>query len=383
MTLLFAPPTELFIELPPDRRQPAQYSGYPNRDRWQANLNQRCLDAVLAWMQEEEAPEAQADPHWPDRERLHAAIAGSAIAIAGARVILIPSEALDDEELRVAQEWVDIPTWRGDYYLAVQINLDEQWARLWGWTTHYQLKTAGHYDYRDRTYSLASEALYLDLSTLWVARELSCSPTQAPVAELPTLDPVQAENAIARLSNPQLVWPRLEVPFPLWGALLADRDWRDRLLRQRLGETATASVQLRRWLDERAAAGWQSLETAFVPTAWALRDRHSPEITIRRVKAIVLDTEPPTEVMLLLSVSESDDDRFSVSIRLHPHRDCTLLPEGIALDLLSPAGESFRSVVARDRDNYIQIPRFKCPPGFNFAICVRLEDATVTEEFMA
>ena len=35
--------------------------------------------------------------------------------------MLIPSEAIDDSELEVPQEWVDIPSWAADYYLAVQI----------------------------------------------------------------------------------------------------------------------------------------------------------------------------------------------------------------------------------------------------------------------
>ncbi|PSO81051.1 MAG: hypothetical protein BRC41_15925 [Cyanobacteria bacterium QH_9_48_43] len=41
---------------------------------------------------------------------------GTAIALSGVRLVLIPSEAADLSELRVPQEWVDIPSWGGDYY---------------------------------------------------------------------------------------------------------------------------------------------------------------------------------------------------------------------------------------------------------------------------
>jgi len=31
----------------------------------------------------------------------------------------------------VPQEWVDIPEWAADYYLAVQVNPDSGWLRIW------------------------------------------------------------------------------------------------------------------------------------------------------------------------------------------------------------------------------------------------------------
>jgi len=43
---------------------------------------------------------------------------------------------------------------------------------IWGYTTHLQLKSDGHYDHGDRTYCLDEDDLIDDLNILWVARQL-------------------------------------------------------------------------------------------------------------------------------------------------------------------------------------------------------------------
>src|SRR5579883_2284409 len=156
MTLPCVPPTQLVLEIPAaiqeESWQQSQLCSTP-QGCWTAYLNQMCLKTLLPWLQEE-IPEAAI---WLNGGAIASGwdvVNGSAITIATQRLVLIPDKSLEADELRVPQEWIDTPRWAGDYYLAVQVNPEGDWLRVWGYTTHEQLKTQGHYDADDRTYCL-------------------------------------------------------------------------------------------------------------------------------------------------------------------------------------------------------------------------------------
>lgn len=231
--------------------------------RWNAYLNQICLTTVLPWLQEEYAPKAKI---WPNNAALPSfweVINGTAIVLDDTRFVLIPSEAIDRSELRVPQEWVDIPSWVADYYLAVQVNPDDRCVVIWGYATHEQLKQ-GFYDVSDRTYSLPQENLIHDLNVLWVARQLSTEEiTPAEVTPLAILPQVQAENLLQRLGSPAIIEPRLAVPFELWGALLEHGGKRQQLYSRRMGLPEQQSIV--NWLHTGVSEiaqkiGWKRIE---------------------------------------------------------------------------------------------------------------------------
>jgi Protein of unknown function (DUF1822) len=123
---------------------------------WNRYLNQLCLQTFLSWVREEHCPRAKA---WPNSAALSSfweLVNGVAVILNDKRIVLIPSEAIDTSELRVPQEWVDLPSWASDYYLGVKVSPDDWYIRLWGYCTHHQLKTAGNYDDRDRSYAIHS-----------------------------------------------------------------------------------------------------------------------------------------------------------------------------------------------------------------------------------
>ena len=162
--------TDLVLELSRaaiDRAWSISQSNSTNH--WQNYLNRLTVAAFLPWLQAEEDSTA-----WVN-EQVQAGrwdlVNGTAIAMQGAKLVLIPSEVIDTEELRVPQEWIDLPGWVADYYLAVQINIDESYVRIWGYTTHQNLKQ-GSFNRGDCTYSLTNEELISDLNALWVARKL-------------------------------------------------------------------------------------------------------------------------------------------------------------------------------------------------------------------
>ncbi len=204
--------------------------------RWQAALNQACLEGFLAWIQVERAANAQAWVKAASRPSFWEIVNGAAINFDGGRVILIPTPAIDFAELRVPQEWIDLPSWAGDYYLSIYVNLDDGEIQVLGYTTHHQLKQQGHYNSSDRTYSCDSDDLNSDLNVLWLSRQLC--PTEilrAEIDPLPQIPLEQAENLITRLGNATQLRPRLAVPFLLWGALIEHSGWRQQLYRHRVG----------------------------------------------------------------------------------------------------------------------------------------------------
>ncbi|HHP7232369.1 MAG TPA: DUF1822 family protein, partial [Xenococcaceae cyanobacterium] len=252
MTIVFDP-TQLVIELPAALQQQAwhqsQNAATPS-SRWQSYLNQLTLAAFINIVREEQV--ATVKP-WLNRQNL-ANIAelvnGTAIMLGDARVVLILSEAEDIEELRIPQEWIDLPEWLADYYLAVQVNVDAGYLRVWGYTTHQTVKTIATYSPTDRTYTLENPDLITDLNAFWLARELCPEEvTQVPVSPIAALSPIQASNLIQRLGTTEIILPRLAVPFTMWAALLQNSAWRNGLVEKRRG---IERVSVLNWLQTEA-----------------------------------------------------------------------------------------------------------------------------------
>lgn len=230
--------------------------------RWQNYLNQVALAVFLPWLQEE--VDTTAKTQWQQAQvDVWELVNGTAIVIEDTKLVLIPSEAEDLEELRVPQEWIDLPNWTADYYLAVQVNVDAGYIRVWGYTTHQQLKQ-GSFNPRDRTYSLINQQLIADLNVLWVARELCLKEvTQAAIEPIAELAPAQADNLIERLGNPDQLLPRLTVPFTTWGALLQNPQWCRRLVATRRG--IPSKIPVLQWLKQGLSDlsnefGWRQIE---------------------------------------------------------------------------------------------------------------------------
>jgi len=296
VSLTFADPTQLWLEFSEtDRNQAWQQSQFSRTScRWNAYLNQLCLSTFLDWLRAEYAPEATAWPNAPTLPSIWEVVNGTAITLGTTRLVLIPTETIDLSELRVPQEWVDIPGWVADYYLAVRVNPDEGFVQVWGYTTHQQLKTSGSYDSKDRTYCLDEDELIQDLSVLWVARQICPEePTRSAIAPLPALPLAQAENLIARLGNSELIMPRLAVPFDLWGALLEHGGWRQRLYNRRLGLAESWSIL--QWLQSGVSEvaqqiGWGGVE--FQPSLAIARTADQIPSTVILSRQMVIAGQP-------------------------------------------------------------------------------------------
>jgi hypothetical protein len=247
--------------------QPASFSTSAARRR--AYLNQICLDTFLPWIREEQGVNAKV---WPNRHALPSfweVVNGSAIVANQTRLVFIPTEAIDLDQITVPQEWVDIPSWTADYYVLIQVDSDEDYIRIAGYTTHQQLKTQGQYNADDRTYNLDAEALISDINLLWLSSQF-CAPTalRSAVPPLAPMAQTQADNLLNRLGAADVIWPRLAVPFALWAGLVEHGGWRQRLSDRRQGQAQQTTVTqwLQTGLSQLATQfGWQQGELRPVP----------------------------------------------------------------------------------------------------------------------
>lgn len=303
---------------------------------------------------------------------------GSVLELNAKRIVLLPTKTIDNSELIIPQEWVDIPAWAGDYFLAVQIDPDAQLLHCWGYTTHQMMKSTARYEAIDRTYHLDAHNLIPDVSGLWVIQQINPDEvTQTAIVPLVAVATTQAENLLQRLAT--VANPRLEIPFSLWGALIGDRTWRQRLTN--LSQGAPTSVnRLGDWMQNVFASGWQAVEDFLNEDAeLALRQSATATPTVRRVKAIQL---PDRVLLLLLAVEVESDDLLGIKVKLRSIDRTETLPPGVTLELLTNDNEVLQSVTTRDRDNAIKLPRFRSTAGTEFKLQVRSDTTIFCESFL-
>jgi len=246
----------------------AQEHSHP-LSRYNAYLNSVCLKPFLNWISEVWAEEDLPPIYVGKRQDLASiweVINGTAIEIGETRLVLIPSDDGDWEEFCVQQEWVDIPNWNADYYLAVQMNLDgddgECWMEVLGFATHRQLKHEGKYNAADRTYVLPIQELTKSLVVMDITLGLNL---QAEVSPLPILSKVESTQLLHTLGNSAVYSPRLLVPFGEWASFLANDECRQQLYNLRLGiiqEPLVVESQSRlvEWAKTYIQAGWETID---------------------------------------------------------------------------------------------------------------------------
>lgn len=214
-------------------------------------------------------------------------INGSEINFGGIRLVLIPSDAIDMADFCVPQEWVDIPNLAADYYLPVQVNLEEQYLHFWGFISRQSLLKKADYDPIYRLYYIEQAWLIPNLEILITASNL-CPDEKGKVAVLPKLSETEAEDLIQELSIPCPYSPRLKAKFEKWGALLNESHWLQKLYERRLSSLSPAIWTLNQWLDGVVEVGWQTFEELFnsKTLASAFRGKRVREIELETAEEI-------------------------------------------------------------------------------------------------
>jgi hypothetical protein len=388
MISTFVEPTDWVLEISPERetaswQQQQTYSTVWGR--WNAYLNQLCLETILPWLKTEYFPTATVAIPPAAMSSLWDVVPGSVITVGNARIALIPTEAIDQSELEVPQEWVDIPSWAADYYLGVQVGCDAREIRLYGYATHRQLKTQGSYDPSDRTYCLDIEELNTDLNALWLTCDrYPATITRTAIAPIAPLSSDRVSALIDRLAHPSTVIPRLTIPFELWAALIEQPESRQRLYRQRQGQNGTSAItRLGNWFQGQIDAAWQSLDAVLLPTqiATAVRSNNRVNSTlvpndIYRAKIYSLAAG---EIALVIGISPIADTESRIGVQIHPAGGSSQLPGTIRLRLLTANGSEIGQASAAVTE-IIQF-QFRANAGEQFQIEIACTGQTWTESF--
>ncbi|MBL1210763.1 DUF1822 family protein [Geminocystis sp. GBBB08] len=173
------------------------------------------------------------------------------------RLILFPQESTDLTEFNIPQEWVDIPHFRGDYFLPVQINLDSGWLRFWGFATYENIKQNSIYDDIFLQYIFPQDLVEEDLNLLFLFEKygLSFKPEYQP---LPILSNQEKNNLLSQLNQANSLTLRHRLNFVQWAGIFGDETYRQLLYQQ------YQPIRLGEWLhhnfNQAYNQGWQHLQ---------------------------------------------------------------------------------------------------------------------------
>jgi Protein of unknown function (DUF1822) len=382
--------TEWYLEIPAEVQAQcweASRNQAIESSQWNAYLNRLCLNAVLGWIQDDGLAAAV----WLGLAKLPAVwefVNGTVLTIGAERWVLIPTESIEDD-LEVPQEWVDIPSWAGDYYLGVQVRPDGESLRVWGYTTHRELKERGAFDADDRLYCLDGSAMIQDMDSLAVVRSRwTQAQTKVEVPALSEVPATQAANLVQRLGNRSVRFPRLAVPFALWGALLESDAGRQGLYQQRLGQGSgeTAITRLGDWLSGAMSDLWQGLDDLVNPpealAGWRgeandVRYRQLLTFNVNKVRTLTFGSQGETQVAVIMGVSALNEVERSIGLQVQAVGD--RIPEEIQVRLLNAeGGEEGQARATRTENISLQ---FDGRSGEQFTVEVCCGAQCMTETF--
>lgn len=394
-------PDNLWLEFSAQERETSWnqtlFNHYPYKAaQCRAFINNLCLNTFMKWLADE--PDLQENCQLPspspDLYRRWELVDGIDLNFNQTRIVLIPSEQINTYEFRIPQEWVDIPNWAANYYLAAQLNVEAGWLRIWGFISHQEVLKKAQYDSIDGTYCIPNRDLIADIDVMWVAQKL-CTLPQPQVKPLPQLSETQANIIIQKLSKQTFCSPRLDISFPEWAAILSSDKYRQALYDRNIEDTQVNIMKntqnsvrnLSLWFEDIFSEGWQSIDDLlhFTDTKkFHFRsDSVLNEVCVKGAKLIDLGMQLESESLaLLIGLSPQVDEKIGIRVQLYPSSGETYLPESVQLTLLSESGTTLQYTQSRNYDNYIQLKRFKLPLGKYFSIQVTLNDAKIKENFV-
>jgi Protein of unknown function (DUF1822) len=385
MLSTFLEPTDWALEISPDRQAAIwqQSQAAPNTwGRWNATLNQLCLETILPWLKDEHLQTATAWVAPSLMPMVWAVVNGSVITVGKIRIALIPTEAIDRSELEVPQEWVDLPSWAADYYLGVQVSLDDGKIHLYGYATHQKLKTQGSYDASDRTYCLDGEDLNPDLNMLCLTFDrYPASVTRAAISPIPAIASDRVAPLIERLGNPAESLPRLAVPFELWAAIVEPPALLQRLHQQlQTGQSTPTVTKLSNWLQSQIDTIWQTLDLILLPPqiSTAVRSESSTP-TASDVYRGKVYTFAAGQIALVIGISPISDTESRIELQIHSAGGAVQLPGSTCLRLLTVDGSEIGRASAAVTET-IQF-QFRVSVGEQFQIEIECAGETLTESF--
>lgn len=329
-------------------------------------------------------------------------INGVSFSLGTGRLVILPSDDLDRDELTVPQEWIN-SSLRADILIAAHVDLEERLILLWGYTTHRQVRLKGEKRFHNRTYGMNESELTPRLSALWL--QLKFHPDSLLQQEAVTVPQVSLTldhltNLIEDSRSGQISDPRLSIPEPEWNQIVANARWRQQLLAPSLNldrdsnnrQSQVRFTALRDWLNQRATAvmqGWTTLAQPGGPIPLDFQFLNAQDLVeTQRVKVFTLGTAVNQHSLsIFITLSLRADQRLQVQIQLQPTQTQMVLPMGLELALLDHQGSEVERVIAHENDNWIRLSQFQGEVGEQFQLALRLMDgetqvAAITEHFV-
>lgn len=382
-------PDHLWIEFSPSEIQASEkpMQSHPLAQK-NSFLNQISSHKIQQWLAEELGGKLFPRLSFPEKDlpSIWEFVNGTSLTIGNQRLVIIPSEGTDLEALEVPQEWVDIAGWEADYYLAVQVEPEANWLRVWGYTTYQQLKAKGYYNAISKTYELERQDLIEEINVMLSDEKWNHSESSPP-----NVSPEKVQSLIQEHCQQPGYSLRMLMPFPEWAYFLSHGVWRKQIYQHRLrGVTETSPLQqvwqkTGSWLADQSKQGWHSVEKVLGSQhslAYQVRNHPSfPEDAAAKIIDLGIELKQSAFALLVAQVP-TENQKVLVYVQVHPVGENAHLPPNLQLELLDETGELVQKpVIARHYDHLIQLKRFKAPRRTPFQIKLSLDEASVTERF--
>ncbi|MBL1208910.1 DUF1822 family protein [Geminocystis sp. GBBB08] len=284
---------------------------------------------------------------------------GNAIDIDSNRIILIPTETQDKTEIDIPEEWLKIPDWVGNYYVAVEVNIEENYLNFWGYTSYEDLQTHGKLDSFNHTVDFPVEYLENDLNLMCLEYEYGWDMIPQ-IESLPLLSPQQKENLFKEIKDN--LSPRLLGNFNQWLSFISNSQTRYQLFCSR------QSINLSQWFkgenESTLTKGWQTLtelmQQYFVPdfsltpvfssrslsienALNILQENNDQEVVnniLKKINNVAINSHFKNDVIIalvnLIENSEEEEIRWNASLALkslNPHHKLSGIWHGKVINL--------------------------------------------------
>lgn len=377
-------PEQLILAIAPEQinfawSQMAKYVNFPAQRNMV--INHLCMDVISQWLQTEVINQPiDQFPIINHADALWSVVNGCKVSIDNLSMVFIPTEEIDTAVFAIPQEWLRIPLWIAQYYVAVMIDMEEGWLRIYGYTEFETIEKKANYNTDDGYYYLDREWLTEDINIMWVVNQLNPS-SIIELKSLPSLTNDRAISLITELAQPDIYLPRLQINFTEWGALLVHDNLLQLLHEKRCQNIDKDVVNLRQWFDHIFPVAWQSIDQIFDLTpqeiVWGLR----AEIPITRGRVLDLGmTLGEEKVALIVFLRVENTQEIDLIILLYPVGEKCFLPAGLQLAAIDEQGVLCEEIVARENDKLIQL-KLGAEFGERFSIHVTLGDVQITQNF--
>ena len=158
-------------------------------------VNSIALDTVTTWLTNclAENDDSVVIPESEILESYWSVMSGTPVSVDNLKIVIIPSDTIDTSGISIAREWLEIPHLTPDYFLAVQVNLEEKWVLLWAYIHSNTIRERGNLNQYHQYYTVSSDLMSSDLELLGVTKQFITLPQYNltpihPISESSVLD---------------------------------------------------------------------------------------------------------------------------------------------------------------------------------------------------